>query len=74
MFVSVKLVFYLGNELAPTQEIGLPIPSTTFSIIILKQVIIGPVIQEVSAEMIFTKMKMDQLYGLSVKCRNNFLS
>ena len=39
-----------------------------------KQAIIAQVIQEMPAELVFTKSEMDELYHLSVGCKNNYLS
>ena len=39
-----------------------------------KQAIIAQVIQEMPAEIVFTKAEMDELYHLSVGCKNNSLS
>ena len=80
VFVYGQLIFSLGNRLAPTQAIGLHILPTTSPIIrhihsnadLLKKAIIAQVIKDMSAEISFTKRKMDQLYDLSVKCRNNY--
>lgn len=82
VFVYGQLIFSLGNGLAPIQAIGLPILTTTPSIMrslhlnadLSKQVIIAQVIQEMPAELVFTESEMDELYHLSVGCKNNSLS
>jgi hypothetical protein len=82
VFVYGQLIFSLGNGLAPTQAIGLPILPTTPSIMrsihsnanLSKQVIINQVIQQMPAEIYFTERKMDELYHLSIEYKNNSLS
>jgi hypothetical protein len=82
VFVYGQLIFSLGNGLAPTQAIGLPILPTTPSIMrsihsnanLSKQVIIDQVIQQMPAEIYFTESEMDELYHLSVECKTNSLS
>jgi hypothetical protein len=79
VFVYVQLILSLGNGLAPTQAIGLPTtPSIMRSIHsnadLSKQAIIAQVIQEIPAEIVFTKAEMDELYHLSVGCKSNSLS
>jgi hypothetical protein len=82
VFVYGQLILSLGNGLAPTQAIGLPILPTTPSIMrsihsntgLSKQAIIAQVIQEMPAEIDFTEREMDELYHLSVECKNNSLS
>ena len=82
VFVYGQLILSLGNGLAPTQAIGLPILPTTPSIMrsihsnadLSKQAIIAQVIQEMPAEIVFTKAEMNELYHLSVGCKSNSLS
>jgi hypothetical protein len=82
VFVYGQLILSLGNGLAPTQAIGLPILPTTPPIMrsihsnagLSKKAIIAQVIKDMPAEIVFTKTEMDQLYYLSVKCRNNSIS
>jgi len=80
VFVYGQLIFSLGNGLAPIQAIGLSILPTTPLISIhsnaglSKKAIIAQVIQDMPAEISFTEQEVDQLYHLSVECRNNSLS
>ena len=82
VFVYGQLIISLGNGLAPSQAIGLPILTTTPAIMrsinsnvgLSKKSIIAQVIQQMPTEIDFTEREMDQLYHLSVKCRNNSLS
>ena len=80
VFVYGQLIFSLGNGLAPIQAIGLPILPTTPLISIYsnaglsKKVIIAQVIQDMPAKIVFNKTEMDQLYDLSIKCRDNSIS
>ena len=39
-----------------------------------KQAIIAQIIQQMPAEIAFTQKEMNELYYLSVECKNNFLS
>ena len=76
------LILSLGNGLAPTQAIGLPILPTNLPIMrsmrsdidLSKKVIIGQVIKGMPDEIVFTEREMDQLYDLSVECINNSIS
>ena len=80
VFVYGQLIFSLGNGLAPIQAIGLPILPTTPLISIhsnaglSKKAIIAQVIQDMPAKIVFNKTEMDQLYDLSIKCRDNSIS
>lgn len=80
VFVYGQLIFSLGNGLAPIQAVGLPILPTTPLISIhsnaglSKKAIIAQVLQDIPAEIYFTEQEIDQLYHLSVECRNNSLS
>ena len=82
VFVYGQLIFSLGNGLAPIQAIGLPILQTTPSIMgsihsnagLSKKAIIAQVIQDMPAKIVFNKTEMDQLYDLSIKCRDNSIS
>ena len=81
-------IFYLevgvsvANEVIPSQAIGLPIPPQTPAIMrsihsnadLSKQAIIAQVIQQMPAEIDFTQKEMNELYYLSVECKNNSLS
>jgi hypothetical protein len=81
-------IFYLevsvsvANGVIPSQAIGLTIPTQTPAILrsihsnadLSKQVIIAQVIQEMPAEIDFTQKEMNELYHLSVECKNNSLS
>ena len=82
VFVYGQLIFSLGNGLFPMQAIGLPILQTTPSIMrsihsnagLSKKAIIAQVIQDMPAKIVFNKTEMDQLYDLSIKCRDNSIS
>ena len=82
VFVYGQLIFSLGNGMAPTQAIGLPILPTTPPIMrsihsntgLSKQAIIVQVIQQMPAEIDFTESEMNELYQLSVECKINSLS
>ena len=81
-------IFYLevsvsvANGVIPSQAIGLPIPPQTPAIMrsihsnadLSKQAIIAQVIQQMPAEIDFTQKEMNELYYLSVECKNNSLS
>ena len=81
-------IFYLevsvsvANGVIPSRSIGLPIPSQTPAIMrsihsnadLSKQAIIAQVIQQMPAEIDFTQKEMNELYYLSVECKNNSLS
>ena len=80
-------IFYLevslsvANGVIPSQAIGLP-PTQTPAIMrsihsnadLLNQDIIAKVIQQMPAEIDFTQKEMNELYYLSVECKNNSLS
>ncbi len=82
VFVYVQLILSLGNGLAPTQAIGLPILTNTPAIMkfshssvgLSKKAIIAQVIKEMPAEIDFTEREIDQLYNLATEWRNNSLS
>ena len=82
VFVYVQLILSLGNGLAPTQAIGLPILTNTPVIMkfshpsvgLSKKAIIAQVIKEMPAEIDFTEREIDQLYNLGIEWRNNSLS
>ena len=82
VFVYGQLILCLGNGLAPTQAIGLPILPNTPAIIkvshsnvgLSKKAIIAQVIKEMPAEIDFTEREIDQLYNLGIEWRNNSLS
>jgi hypothetical protein len=81
-------IFYLevsvsvANGVIPSQAIGLTIPTQTPAIMrsihsnadLSKQAIIAQVIQQMPAEIDFTQKEMNELYHLSVECKNNSLS
>jgi len=81
-------IFYLevsvsvANGIIPSQAIGLTIPPQTTAIMrsihsnanLSKQAIIAQVIQQMPAEINFTQKEMNELYHLSVECKNNSLS
>lgn len=81
-FVDTRLIFSLGNGLAPTQAIGLPILPNTPAIMqfshsnvgLSKKAIIALVIKEMPAEIDFTESEINQLYKLVIEWRNNSLS
>ena len=66
----------------PSQAIGLAFPPQTPLIMrsihsnvgFSKKAIIAQVIKEMPAEIDFTEKEIDQLYNLSIECRNNSLS
>jgi hypothetical protein len=76
--VSVSVV----NGVIPSQAIGLLIPPQTPAIMrsihsnadLSKQAIIAQVIQQMPAEIDFTQKEINELYYLSVECKNNSLS
>jgi len=78
----LEVSFSLANGVIPSQAIGLPIlpqtPARMKSIQsnagLSKKEIITQVIKNMPAEFDFTEGEMDQLYHLSVECRNNSLS
>ena len=82
VFVYVQLILSLGNGLAPTQAIGLPILTNTPAIMkfshssvgLSKKAIIAQVIKEMPAEIDFTEREIDQLFNLGIEWRNNSLS
>lgn len=75
VFVYVQLILSLGNALAPTQAIGLPILTNTPAIMkfshssvgLSKKAIIAQVIKEMPAEIDFTEREIDQLYNLVIE-------
>lgn len=74
-FVDTRLIFSLGNGLAPTQAIGLPILPNTPAIMqfshsnvgLSKKAIIALVIKEMPAEIDFTEREINQLYKLVIE-------
>lgn len=78
VFVYVQLILPLGNGLAPTQAIGLPILPNTPAIMKFSHSNVGlsnaQVIKEMPAEIDFTEREIDQLYNLGIEWRNNSLS
>ena len=81
VFIYGQLILaLLGNELAPSQAIGLPILTTTSAIMRTidsytpKKVIIARVIESSPDKVIFTEKQMDQLYDFAVKCANGSMS
>lgn len=82
LIVYGDFVLRLTNGIIPYQAIGLAIPPQTPAIMrsihsnggLSKKVIINQVIKEMPAEIDFTEREIDQLYNLSIECRNNSLS
>ncbi len=82
LIVYGDFVLRLTNGVVPSQAIGLAIPSQTPAIMrsihsnvgLSKKAIITQVIKEMPAEIESTKREIDQLYNLSIECRNNSLS
>ena len=82
LIVYGDFVIRLTNGVVPSQAIGLAIPPQTPAIMrsihsnggLSKKVIINQVIKEMPAEIDFTEREIDQLYNLSIECRNNSLS
>lgn len=78
----LEVSFSVANGVIPSQAIGLTIPTQTPAIMrsihlnadLSKQAIIGQVIQQMSAKIDFTQKEMNELYHLSVECKNNSLS
>lgn len=82
------LIFYgdfvlrLTNGVVPSQTIVLAIPTQIPAIMrsihqnadLSKQAIIAQVIQHILAEIDFTQKEINELYHLSVECKNNCLS
>ena len=72
----------VANGVIPSQAIGFAIPTQTPAIMrsihsnadLSKQAIIAQVIQQMPAEIDFTQKEMNELYYLSVECKNNSLS
>jgi hypothetical protein len=79
---NFDFVLRLTNGIVPSQAIGLAIPPQTPVIMrsihsnadLSKQAIIAQVIQQMPTEIDFTEKEIDQLYNLSIECRNNSLS
>ncbi len=82
LIVYGDFVLRLTNGVVPSQAIGLAIPPQTPAIMrsihsnadLSKQAIIAQVIQQMPAEIDFTQKEMNELYYLSVECKNNSLS
>ncbi len=76
VFVYGQLIFSLNTGLAPTQAIGLPILSTTPSVMrsIHSNIKKTPNCSGYTAEIDFTQKEMNELYRLSVEYKNNSLS
>jgi hypothetical protein len=82
LIVYGDFVLRLTNGVVPSQAIGLAIPPQTPAIMrsihsnadLSKQAIIAQVIQQMPAEIDFTQKEMNELYHLSVECKNNSLS
>jgi hypothetical protein len=81
LIVYGDFVLRLTNGVVPSQAIGLAIPPQTPAIMrsihsnvgLSKKAIITQVIKEMPAEIDFTEREIDQLYNLSIECRNNSL-
>ena len=71
----MQLILSLGNALAPTQAIDLPILTNTPAIMefshssvgLSKKAIIAQVIKEMPAKIDFTAREIDQLYKLRIE-------
>jgi hypothetical protein len=82
LIVYGDFILRLTNGVLPSQAIGLPISPQTPPIMrsihsnvgLSKKAIIAQVIKEMPAEIDFTEKEIDQLYNLSIECRNNSLS
>ena len=82
LIVYGDFILRLTNSVVPSQAIGLPISPQTPSIMrsihsnvgFSKKAIIAQVTKEMPAEIDFTEKEIDQLYNLSIECRNNSLS
>lgn len=82
VFVYGQLIFSLGNGLAPTQAISLPILPTTPSVMrsihsnanLSKTPLIAQAIQQMPAEINFTQKEMNEVYLISVEYKNNYLN
>lgn len=82
LIVYGDFILRLTNGVVPSQAIGLPISPQTPLIMrsihsnagFSKKGIIAQVIKEMPAEIDFTEKEIDQLYNLSIECRNNSLS
>ena len=82
LIVYGDFVLRLTNGVVPSQAIGLAIPPQTPAIMrsihsnadLSKQAIIAQVIQQMPAKIDFTQKEMNELYHLSVECKNNSLS
>ena len=82
LIVSGDFILRLTNGIVPDKAIGLVIPTQTPAIMrsihsnanLSKQAIIVQFIQQMPAENDFTQEEMNQLYHLSVECKNNSLS
>jgi hypothetical protein len=82
VLVYGDFILRLINGGVSSQAIGLPISPQTPPIMrsihlkvgLSKKAIITQVIKEMPAEMDFTEREIDQLYNLSIECRNNSLS
>ena len=82
LIVYGDFVLRLTNGIVPSQAIGLAIPPQTPAIMrsihsnvgLSKNEIINQVIKGMPAEIDFTEKEIDQLYNLSIECRNNSLN
>ena len=82
LIVYGDFILRLTNSVVPSQAIGLPISPQTPLIMrsihsnvgFSKKAIIAQVTKEMPAEIDFTEKEIDQLYNLSIECRNNSLS
>jgi hypothetical protein len=82
VIVYGDFILRLTNGVVPSKAIGLPIsPQTSLIMISInsnvglsKKAIIAQVIKNMPAEIDFTEKEIDQLYNLSIECRNNSLS
>ncbi len=80
LIVYGDFILRLTNGVVPSRAIGLPISpppimrSIHSNVGLSKKAIIAQVIKEMPAEIDFTEKEIDQLYNLSIECRNNSLS
>ena len=82
LIVYGDFVLRFTNGVVPSKGIGLVPPTPTPAIMrsihlnvgLSKKAIITQVIKEMPAEIDFTEREIDQLYNLSIECRNNYLS
>jgi hypothetical protein len=82
LIVCGDFILLVTNGVVPSKAIGLPILFETPPITrhihsnagLSKKAIIAQVIQDMPAKIVFNKTEMNQLYDLSIKCRDNSIS